>query len=104
MTRHQIEMDFRLASRQAERLEDTAAELLRMAQNQLPDTMRDLQANWTGDASAQYLEKCEALRRKLLCDARQMEDTAAAIRRAARRLYNAEMESLRLAQERAVQG
>lgn len=104
MTRHQIEMDFQLASRQAEQLEETAAELLRIANDQLPDTMQQLQANWTGEASAQYLEKCEALRRKLLSDARQMENTAASIRRAARRLYNAEMESLRLAQERAVRG
>ncbi|HJD21099.1 MAG TPA: WXG100 family type VII secretion target [Candidatus Gemmiger faecigallinarum] len=100
MTRHTIEMNFRQASAQASRLDEQAEAVRAIAERQLPDTMQQLSGDWSGTAAGQYLAKCEQLRQKLLNNARQLEQTADTIRRAARRLYNAEMAALRLAEER----
>ena len=100
MTRHTIELNFRQASAQASRLEEQAEAVRAIAERQMPDMMQQLSANWTGEAADQYLAKCEQLRKKLLNNARQLEDTADTIRRAARRLYEAEMTALRLAEMR----
>lgn len=101
MTRHMIEVNFHKATAQADALEEEAQQLRTLANSQMDSTMQDLRANWTGDAASAYLEKCETMRQNLLLTARQLVSCAQALRRSARRLYDAEMTALRIAEERA---
>lgn len=97
-----IQMNFSNAVRQARRLENLAAELSRLSGNELSGSLQAIAGAWKGDSSNLFLQKGNNL-------ARQISDSAAALRGAARdirsiaqRTYNAEMRALELARAREV--
>lgn len=100
MTEQTIEMNFRQTIRQAAQLEEEAAQVRRVADQQLADAMQTLNAGWTGETAAVWQAKCSQLCQALRQSAAQLERSAEAMRRSAQRLYDAEQEALRLAEER----
>lgn len=101
MTKYMIELNFRQANAQADALDEQATQLRTLANSQLDGIMQQLRGSWTGDAANAYLDKCAQMRQQILTSVNQLTNNADALRKAARRLYNAEMTALRLANERA---
>lgn len=96
-----IELDFRNAKRQADKLEQLAMELERLAANKFDDTMNDLSAHWKGDNANAYLQKAYHLETDMKDTASDMRKTANQIRRTAKKIYDAEMYAREVAERRA---
>lgn len=95
-----IEFNFRKAVSQAERLDQAADQLNRLSNNQFGNIMQGLAANWRGENASLYLDKGGRLQRQMDGTAKELHHIASDIRRIAKRLYDAEMEALRIAQKR----
>lgn len=95
-----IYMNYRQAVNQAERLQEQAERLSRVANGRMGDTMTRLSTNWKGENADAYLAKCAALQDKMTRTARDLSAAAAAIRAAAERTYKADMRALELARQR----
>lgn len=100
MSRASIEFDFRKAKQQAVRLDAAAEQLRRIANNNFQDTLQGISASWTGENSRHYLDKGMKLKNQMAQTARKLNGIASEIRTAAQRIYFAEMEALRIAEER----
>lgn len=98
-TRMTIEMNYNQAVRQAKQLETLAGNLKKI-QNELQDSMNGLSRGWEGDASDAYRRKGSRLAEKVRKDADQLNQAAAAIRNIAKRTRRAELESIRIAEQR----
>ena len=61
---HKIRMDFELAKRQAQRLEEVAGKMDRIADGQMADAMERLAAGWTGENSVKFIKKKAGYSRK----------------------------------------
>ena len=96
-----IELDFRNAKRQAEKLEQLANDLERLSARKFDDTLGDLAANWKGECANAYLQKAYKLESDMKGTASDMRKTAAQIRKTAKRIYDAEMYAKELAERRA---
>lgn len=96
-----IKIDFAAANAQAQRLEEVAEEIRRMANDRMKNTMAQMSANWKGDSAAAYFAKAEKLQSDILKTAGNLESIARSIRSTARRIYDAEREALRLAEQRS---
>lgn len=99
-----IYMNYRQAVNQAERLQEQAEQLSRIANTRMADMMVRLNGNWKGENAEIYLAKCAALQEKIGRTARGLFAAAAAIRTAAERTYQAEMRALELARQRSYGG
>lgn len=100
MTEKTIQMNYRRSLEQAKELEEQAARLHRVASSDLETMLVQLRSAWTGANADQYAAKCCVLQQKIEKTALELERSAQTLRAAAQRLYHAEMEALRLAQER----
>lgn len=96
----EIRYDFQQAIRKAEELEGIAANLKRLANNDLENSLQALSGAWKGEAARTYLLKGNNLQAKILSNAKKLESTARTIRSVAKRTYNAEMAAYRIAKER----
>lgn len=96
-----IEFDFRQAMNRADELEQVAAEMKRMANNDMQSSLQQLSVAWKGEAASAYLTKGGRLKDKVVKSANDLNKTASTIRSVARRVYNAEMTAYRIAMERA---
>lgn len=93
----QIQLDYNKAIRQAEALKEAAGGLRQAADGELQDCIEEISRNWSGENSAAYRNKCNALREKILKSAIRLDKTADAIRKIAQNAYDAEMRALRIA-------
>lgn len=98
--RASIEFNFRKAVSQADRLDQTADRLNRLANNQFGNTLQGLAASWKGENASMYLDKGDRLQGQMDGTAKELHRIASDIRRIAKRMYDAEMEALRIAQKR----
>ena len=96
----EIRFDFQNAMEQARRLDDLANNIDRRVGNKLEETAQSVNAAWKGDSAVRYISKTRELRRQLRQTSNDLRDTAEDIRRIARRIYEAEMRALRIAQSR----
>lgn len=96
-----IQLDFGLARRQADALEEAAGQLHRMADAQFQNAMQGLSAHWKGQSAAAYLQKCELMRERLHEEARNIEKIAGSLRRRISILYQAEQEAKHIAATRS---
>lgn len=96
-----IRFDFAKAKQEAARLESTADELKRLANNSMDSTLNTLSSSWKGESANLYMKKGESVKRDLLTTANDLYAVANSIRKTAQRIYNAEMEAKRLAEEAA---
>lgn len=96
-----IALDFALASRQAASLEEQAARLRKLARQQYGGTLENVAAAWKGQAASGYVGKGRQLQSSIEATAAQLDAAAQAIRATVRRLYDAEQEAKRVAEERS---
>ncbi len=99
-SRYQISMDFGQAKRKADELERIADELGRLAGTEFADTLNNLGNNWKGDNAQAYIQKGMSLKEKMENTAGSLRASASTIRTVAKNIYDAEMEALRIAEER----
>lgn len=98
-----IEFDFRQAIKRAEELEEIAAEMKKLADEDLETSLQSLSIAWKGEAASAYLVKGTRLKDKILKSSKDLKKTATTIRSIAKRTYDAEMTAYRIAMERNYQ-
>lgn len=98
--RYQISMDFGQAKRKADELERIADELGRLLGTEFADTLNNLGNNWKGDNAQAYIRKGFSLKEKMEQTAMELRASASTIRAVAKNIYDAEMEAIRIAEER----
>lgn len=99
-TRESIEFDFNQAKSQADQLDTVADNLGGLARKELYGSMQTLSQNWKGKNADAYLSKGNTLQGEITASASTLHQIASDIRTIARNIYNAEMEALRIAEER----
>ena len=99
----QINMDFQKSKIQAAKLED-AASSIRRESGRFTNCRNDVAAAWTGDNASRFTNKMGMVSEDLEAIARNLEKTAAAIRKNAKTIYDAEMEAKRIAAQRTYNG
>ncbi len=94
-TEGSIRMDYSAMLRKASSLEDLAEQLLKAADS--VDRLRGGAASaWTGKASTEYCKKLSKERDLIRRRAKQLSQGAEGVRKAAKRIYDAEMYALSL--------
>nr|WP_288827934.1 WXG100 family type VII secretion target [uncultured Clostridium sp.] len=99
-SRKTIEFDFRLAKQKANELDEIAENLQNLSNNKFNNTMQNLSASWKGESASLYLNKGQTLQKDMIKTSKNLRQVASTIRAVARRIYEAEMEALRIAEER----
>lgn len=99
-SRESIEFDFKKAKEQAKKLDEVAERLNRLSNQSFGGTMQQLSSVWKGENATLYLNKGDRLQEKMNATAGELQNIASDIRAVARRMYEAEMNALRIAQER----
>lgn len=97
-TSGEIRFDYENALTQASRLEELANNIQRRVVRPMDSTAQDLHAAWTGTSANDFIRKEQDLRGQVAQTEQDLRDIASDIRTIARRLYNAEMDALRVAQ------
>lgn len=100
-TRESIEFDFQQAMAQADKIDDLAAALNTLSNNKFQGTLQNINTNWKGERASEYLTKGSRLQLKMNGTADDLSGIASDIRTIARRIYEAEMAALAIAEERA---
>ncbi len=93
-TAFQIRMDFNKANRQAAELDDLAEKIKRIGTNKLGDALNEVRASWTGENASMFIQKGNLVGNQLVNHSKNLRNTAATIRRIAKRIYDAEMAAL----------
>ncbi|MBR6770720.1 MAG: WXG100 family type VII secretion target [Lachnospiraceae bacterium] len=98
-TVYSIQMDFQQARQQAQRLDDIASQLERIAGNELGGTLQELSIGWKGENATAYIKKGGELQNKMGNSVKNLRNIADSIRRIAKRVYDAEMAAINLVQD-----
>ena len=96
----EIRFDFQNAMEQAKKLDSLADNIERRVSNKLEEAAQNIHSAWKGDSATRYIGKTQELQQQTRQTARTLRDTAEDIRRIARRIYEAEMRALEIAQKR----
>lgn len=99
-SRYQIQMDFNKAGQKANELDGIADRLSSVAERELPNILDALGSDWKGDNADAYIRKGAGVGENMRETVKDLRNTASTIRTIARNIYNAEMEALRIAEER----
>ena len=99
-SRYQIQMDFSRATQKASDLDNIANDLSRLSGTDLQNTLNSLSNDWKGDNATLYIQKGFSLKENLDETVKSIRNTASTIRSIAKNIYDAEMEALRIAEER----
>lgn len=99
-TRYSIQMDFEKAERQAKELDEIADRLEKTANVNLVDTLNALGREWKGENASMYIKKGYVLKENIGDTAKSLQKAASTVRAVAKKIYNTEMENLRIAEER----
>lgn len=94
-----IEMNYRQTIQQAEQLE-RLSERLKNVCGELEESRSGLKQGWAGEAADAYQRKGELLEEKISKEAEKLRQTAEIIRKMAQRTRKAELENIRLAEQR----
>jgi len=100
LTERQIKADLAKAREYASELEEEASRLTKLASSSLEDVFDELRIAWKGENAEKYLRKGEALQADIIGTAKTLKNIAATIRSNAQNTYTAEMENLRIYQEK----
>ena len=92
-----INFNYQKAMRQAAQLEDLANQLKRIANSDVDSALDQVAASWKGDSANMFIHKGNKAKNDLLQSAKQLQNTANAIRAAARALRNAEIRAKQIA-------
>lgn len=99
-TLDEIYIDFERSKKKASEIDEIAAEMERIANGELSESMRQLSNAWKGEASEAYQQKLCLMQEQIWRNAKEMKTTAESIRSIAKRTYNAEKRAYQLAIER----
>jgi WXG100 family type VII secretion target len=99
-TRASIEFDYKNALAQADKLDEIASSLDNLSGNKLNTTLQNLSSGWKGDNARAYINKGSKLKSRIDSTAGELHTIASEIREKAKRMYNAEMAALAIAEER----
>ena len=97
----QIRFDFQNAKNQANKLDELADNLEQQVVRKMSDTAQQLSAAWSGESANRYLVKQAELQQEVAETVRALREIAEEIRRIAKRVYDAEMEALRIALQKS---
>ena len=103
MDRATIEFNFSRAKDLASRLENTGLRIKNVANSNLKDAMQHVSIAWKGENSQKYVSKGDIISAKMVGIAGGVNSVASTIRAVAKNIYDAEMEALRIEEERAYQ-
>lgn len=98
MVKMTIELDFAASIKQAEEIERIADDLKNLADNKMSDTVSEMQSCWKGDSAQAFFAKSSIVQGNLEETAEKLMEIAQSIRSAAKKMYDAEMEALRIAE------
>lgn len=101
MSEASIRFNYNKALQQAKRLEELSNQLKNLANNNVNSTLSDISTNWKGDSANLFLQKGHKAKDDILKTSKQLADTAVAIRRAAKRMRDAEERARQIALVRA---
>lgn len=96
----QIQMDFRKASAEAERLECIADKLKAFSEKKMEESMRNLSYAWKGENSVFFLKKERQMQIDIAETAQELYRVVLDIRTTARQIYQAEMLAYEIADHR----
>lgn len=96
-----IRMNFQKAKQQAAELEQIAQDLTNLSSKEFGGVMQNISSNWKGESATSYLAKGSRLQGDMTSTAKSLKNIAAEIRTIAQRIYDAEMENLRIATTRS---
>ncbi len=94
-------MNYREAMQQARDLDTLAGRIRSTANQKVEESMQLLSSGWKGNNASEFLRKYSELKRQILESSEELRSIADDIRTAARIVYNAEMEALRIAQSKS---
>lgn len=100
-TKQSIRIDFDNAMRQAASA-DNCSEELRNVERQLHEVINELSNGWKGEAATLYLEKCEALVKKIGKSANDMNWISSTIKKTAKIYYETEKAALDLVNQKSI--
>lgn len=101
MANIKLKINFEKALKQAEELENIAKEIENVAKVDLEDSFNSISRNWTGENSNNYIKKGAKVKEDIKKTAKNLNETAEAIREIVRRDKEAEEAAERIAQERS---
>lgn len=96
----EIRFDLQSALAQAQKLDGVTERIERKVTRPMDGTAQELNAVWKGENANLFVKKELDLRRQITQTAQDLRGIARDIRATARRMYDAEMEALRIAQKR----
>ncbi len=97
---YSITFNYNKAINQANDLADIAKEIRKVADNKMETSIQTIDKNWDGDSSKKFVNKSRQLKEKVADSADDIDAIASAIKTMAKKIYDAEMEALRIARER----
>ena len=93
-----IWMDFSKANKQADKPDEIASKVEKVAKNDMTNCRGTLSNGWKGDNATAYLKKMQIVEGDLASNAVNLRKIAKTIRQVAANTYKAEMAALRIAQ------
>ena len=100
LTQAEIAFNFKQAMNKASEVDNVSGRISRLSRNDLGGVMQGISSCWKGNSASAYLNKGNALQDNMDDVSREIKNIANEIRNAATRIYNAEMENLRISQQR----
>ena len=100
LSRGTIQFNFQKARQQADRLDELAGRLTKLTASEYAGAMQNISANWKGENASAYLSKGARLQGDMEETAKSLHNVASEIRAVARRIYDAEMRALAIAEAR----
>ena len=101
MDRATIEFNYSRALDQASKIDTTAGRLKTISDTDLKGVLQNVSAGWKGENANKYIVKGDILYGRICRVAGGLNSVASAIRAAAKTIYEAELEALRIEEERA---
>lgn len=96
----EIYFNYNKAIQQAEKLENVARKLSKAADGNMENILGDVNRAWKSDSSPQYIKKGQKVQGDLRTTKGNLNNIAAAIRKIAKRVLEAELEAWRIANAR----
>jgi WXG100 family type VII secretion target len=95
----EIRLNYNKAIQQANQLDEVAGRLLNLAGRDMESALDDVSKAWKSDSSPQFIKKGQKLETDMRTTVENLKKISSAIRAIAKRVYTAEMEAWRIANE-----
>lgn len=100
LSRGEIRLNYKRSLELADELLNVADDIERKAEKKIEENISNLKRDWTGAAASKYTAIEQQLREQVKMTKQKIRKNADTIKQMARNTYNAEMEALRIAEER----